>query len=56
MRKTKERARRRSRMIEIIQKSEFPYTPSVMSWICAELEKPAKQVTKEDVATLVSAK
>jgi hypothetical protein len=52
-RKTKERARRLVRMVEIIKKTDFPYTPSVMSWISAQLDKPSRQIKKEDVDRLV---
>jgi len=53
-RKTKERARRQARMVEIIKKTEFPYTPSVMSWVSAQLDKPTRQIKKEDVERLVA--
>ena len=52
--KTKERARRQIRMVEIIKKLDFPYTPSVMSWISGELDTPTKQITKADVDQLIS--
>jgi hypothetical protein len=54
MRKTKERARRQTRMVELIKKTEFPYTPSVMSWISAQLDKPATKISKADVDQLIS--
>jgi hypothetical protein len=53
-RKTKERARRSARMAELVKKLDFPYTPSIMSWISAELDKPAKQITRTDVEKLMS--
>lgn len=52
--KTKERARRKSRLVDIIKKTEFPYTPSVMSWISAQLGKPSKQITKAEVESLIA--
>jgi hypothetical protein len=48
-RKTAERARRRTRMVGILQKGKLPYTPAVMSWLSAELDKPAKQIVQADV-------
>jgi hypothetical protein len=54
MRKTKERARRDARMIEIVKKGKLPYIPSVMSWLSAKLDKPAKQIVAADVEKLVS--
>lgn len=54
--KTKERARRKIRMEEIIQRTEFPYTPSVMSWISMQLDKPSTRITKADIDQLLSKK
>ncbi len=56
MRKTKERARRDNRMAELIKKLPFPYTPSIMSWVSAQLEKPSRQIKKEDVDKLLAKK
>lgn len=56
MRKTKERVRRQTRMVELITKIDFPYTPSIMSWISAELDKPTTKITKADVDQLLSRK
>jgi hypothetical protein len=53
-RKKKERARRETRMLELIKKSKLPYTPSVMSWISSQLDKPATRITQADVDCLVS--
>lgn len=53
-RKSKERSRRYQRMIEIIRSGPFPYTPAVMSWLSQYLDKPATQITTEDVAELVA--
>ena len=53
-RKKKERARRETRMLELIKKSKLPYTPSVMSWISSQLDKPATRITQADVDSLVS--
>ena len=54
--KTKERARRQSRMVEIIKKGKLPYTPSVMSWLSARLDKPATRIVQADVDALLSPK
>lgn len=56
MRKTKERARRDKRMREIIEKSQFPYTPSIMSWISAKLDKPTSKIVAEDVNKILATK
>jgi len=52
-RKTAERARRHTRMVGILQKGKLPYTPAVMSWLSAELDKPAKQIVQADVEKLL---
>ncbi len=49
MRKDKERARRDRRMKEIIQAGTFPYTPAVMSWLSARLDKPSSLIQPADV-------
>ena len=56
MRKAKERDRRDRRMHELIGKGKFPYTPSVMSWVSARLDKPTSNITAEDVQQLVAGK
>jgi len=52
-RKDKERVRRRKRMLEVIGASKLPYTPPVMSWLSAELDKPASRIVQADVDALV---
>lgn len=52
--KKKERARRDERMVELIKTAKLPYTPPIMSWISAQLGKPATRITQEDVNSLVS--
>jgi hypothetical protein len=55
--KQKERARRRKRILEIIQSSgKLPYTPVVMSWLSAELDKPSSKITQADVDQLAKQK
>ena len=51
--KQKERARRQTRMLELIKKGKVPYLPSVMSWISAQLDKPSTRITQADVDQLV---
>lgn len=55
MRKMKERERRQLRMVEIIKKGKLPYTPAIMSWISAQLDKPTRQITQADVQKLLAA-
>lgn len=47
--KMKERARRRVRMLEIIKKGKLPFTPAVMSWLSATLDKPSNRIEQADV-------
>ncbi len=49
MLKTKERARRNSRMTEEVKKGKLPYTRVVMSWLSTQLDKPARLITQADV-------
>ena len=53
MLKTKERARRDARMIEIVKKGSLPFIPSVMSWLSVKLDKPAKQIVAADVEMVI---
>jgi hypothetical protein len=52
--KSKERARRDARMLETIKKGKLPFTPPVMSWLSAKLNKPARLVTPEDLSKLLT--
>ena len=55
-RKTDERQRRRLRMLELIKsQGKLPYTPVVMSWLSAQLDKPSRLITQDEVSALVSA-
>ena len=54
-RKAGERDRRRLRMIEIIKQGPLPYTPSVMSWLSARLDKPSRLIVQAEVDQLVKA-
>lgn len=53
-RKTKERARRDTRLLEMIRNGKLPYTPAVMSWLSAQLGKRSRQITQEDVDRLLA--
>jgi hypothetical protein len=52
--KAKERTRRATRMTEIIKKGKLPYTPVVMSWLSAQLDKPSRLITQAEVDRLVT--
>ena len=52
--KTKERARRETRMKEIIKQGKLPYTPAVMSWLSTQLDKPSRLITQDEVNRLLS--
>jgi hypothetical protein len=54
IRKIKERARRDERMTELVKAGKLPYTPPVMSWLSAKLDKPSRLITQEDVSRLLS--
>jgi hypothetical protein len=56
MRKMKERIRRTARMLEILKKGKWPYTPSIQSWLSAELDKPSSRIEPADVEKLLAAK
>jgi hypothetical protein len=49
IRKVKERARRQNRLREIVKAGKLPYAPHVMSWISAELDKPARLIKQEEI-------
>jgi hypothetical protein len=53
MAKRKERARRDLRMKALIKKGKLPYTPPVMSWLSVQLDKPARQITQDEVKKLL---
>jgi hypothetical protein len=52
--KAKERTRRRARLIEALKQGKPPYSPTVMSWLSAELDKPSRQITQEDINRLLA--
>ena len=47
-------ARRDERMTELVKAGKLPYTPPVMSWLSAKLDKPSRLITPEDVSRLLS--
>jgi hypothetical protein len=51
--KMKERIRRQKRMVELLKKGKLPYTPTVMSWLSAALDKPSRQIVQADVDQLI---
>lgn len=51
-RKRKERAKRKERMLELIKKGSYPFTPAIMSWVSTELGKPTNQLTDAEVKAL----
>jgi hypothetical protein len=52
--KTKERARKHIRMVDLIKKGNLPYIPSVMSWLSGQLDKPSRLITADDVKKAIS--
>jgi hypothetical protein len=52
-RKDKERARRDARMKALAKTSKFPYTPSLLSWLSVQLDKPGSKITEADVKAFV---
>jgi hypothetical protein len=52
--KAKERARRDSRMTQVVKKGKLPFTPPVMSWLSARLDKPARLITQADVDKMLA--
>lgn len=52
-RKLPERARRDARMLARVKADSLPYTPDVMSWLSAKLDKPSTKITQDDVRQLI---
>jgi hypothetical protein len=52
--KSKERTRRDARMLATIKQGKLPFTPPVMSWLSAKLNKAARLVTPEDLSKLLT--
>jgi hypothetical protein len=53
-RKRDERVRRDANMKELIKKGTFPYTPPILSWLSAQLRKPGRLITPDEVKKLVA--
>jgi hypothetical protein len=53
-RKTKERQRRHARLIEALRNGKPPYSPTVRSWLSAELGKPSTKISQEDIQRLLA--
>jgi hypothetical protein len=51
--KLKERARRDARMLEIVKKGKLPFTPPVLSWLSAKLDKPGRLINDADLQKLL---
>ena len=51
--KSAERARRDTRMLDKLRAGGLPYTPVVMSWLSQKLEKKASRITPDDVRALI---
>ncbi len=52
--KRKERANRDKRMVELVTKGKFPYTPSVLSYLSVKLDMPAVRITEADAKKAVA--
>ena len=50
--KHKERAARDLRMIELLKKGKYPYTPSIASWVSGQIGKPFTQITEAEALAL----
>ena len=53
-RKRDERNRRDATMKSLIQKGSLPYTPTILSWLSVQLNKPGRLITAEDVKKFAS--
>ncbi|HEY1380365.1 MAG TPA: hypothetical protein VGF55_26420 [Gemmataceae bacterium] len=51
--KDKERVRRDDRMLGLLKQGKMPYTPAVLSWLSARLDKPAGRITQDDVSQVL---
>lgn len=47
--KRAERVRRQNRLKILLQKGKLPYTPTILSWLSVEMNKPSGQITQADV-------
>lgn len=51
--KVKERQRRDKRVVDLIKNGQWPYTPVVQSWLSAQLDKPSRLITPDEVHKLI---
>jgi hypothetical protein len=56
LKKDDERERRLARLMELLKKGKFPYTPTVRNWLSQLLDKPASRIQEADVQKLLAAK
>jgi hypothetical protein len=54
LRKRKERVLRDKRMTELVKKGKLPFTPSIMSWLSMQLDKPSRLITQAEVDKLLA--
>lgn len=47
--KRAERERRDERLKTLVKKGKLPFTPPVLSWLSAKLNKPGRLITQADV-------
>ena len=55
LRKAKERDRRLARLKDALKKGKPPYSPTVLSWLSAQLDKPGRLITQADVDKFLKA-
>jgi hypothetical protein len=54
LRKRKERVLRDKRMTKLVKKGKLPFTPSIMSWLSMQLDKPSRLITQAEVDKLLA--
>lgn len=47
--KRDERERRDDRLKTLVKAGKLPFTPPVLSWLSAKLDKPGRLITQDDV-------
>ena len=52
--KDRERGRRDARMVDAVRAGKLPYSPTVMSWLSRQLDKPSTKITSADVKTILA--
>jgi len=52
--KLKERDRRDATMLALVKAHRLPYTPAIMSWLSAKLDKKASQIVEADIKKLLA--